>query len=96
MALPGRVVTDYASLIRLAEGLTRAASALPPGAPLAVVLEQDVAKALGQALATLLPPERPILCLDSLSLPPESFLDVAAPVGGGTALPVVIKTLAFS
>lgn len=96
VALPGRVVTGYDSLIRLAEGLTRAASTLPPGAPLAVVLEQDVAKALGQALATLLPPERPILCLDSLSLPPESFLDVAAPVGGGTALPVVIKTLAFS
>lgn len=96
VALPGRVVTGYDSLIRLAEGLTRAASTLPPGAPLAVVLEQDVAKALGQALATLLPPERPILCLDSLSLPSESFLDVAAPVGGGTALPVVIKTLAFS
>ena len=96
VALPGRVVTGYDSLIRLAEGLTRAASTLPPCAPLAVVLEQDVAKALGQALATLLPPERPILCLDSLSLPPESFLDVAAPVGGGTALPVVIKTLAFS
>lgn len=96
VALPGRAVSGYGDLVRLAEQLTKAAASLPPGAPLAVVLEQDVAKALGQALATLLPPDRPILCLDSLSLPPESFLDVAAPVGGGTALPVVIKTLAFS
>lgn len=63
--------------------------------PLVVVTEQDMAKALGQALGALLP-RRPLLCLDGLHVPAGGYLDVAAPVGGGAAVPVVVKTLAFS
>lgn len=53
-----------------------------------------MAKALGQALATRLP--GPLLCLDGLELPDGSFLDVAAPVAGGAAYPVVKKTLVLA
>lgn len=60
-------------------------------APMYLVTEQDMAKALGQALALNAPPDRPVLCLDRLHLESGSYLDVAAPVG--PALPVVIKTL---
>ena len=56
-----------------------------------ICVEADMAKALGQCLATLLPPEREILCIDRVRLPSESYLDVGAPVG--PALPVVVKTL---
>ena len=56
-----------------------------------VCLEQDMAKALGHALAVRLPEEVPILCIDRVKLAEESYLDVAAPVG--PALPVVVKTL---
>jgi ethanolamine utilization protein EutA len=55
-----------------------------------LAMEQDQAKALGQALA-LRYPDRPILCLDRLRLSEGSYLDVGNPVG--PAFPVVIKTL---
>ena len=62
-----------------------------PAGPVLVCMEQDMAKALGQVLALLTGPERPILCIDRVKLGRGSYLDVGAPVG--TALPVVIKTL---
>ncbi|MBE6983509.1 MAG: ethanolamine ammonia-lyase [Ruminococcaceae bacterium] len=59
-----------------------------------VALQADAAKALGQSLCLLLPPERTICCIDRVKLTPDSFLDIGAPVG--PALPVVVKTLILS
>ena len=59
-----------------------------------VALEQDMAKALGHALALILPPDREILCIDNVRLSDQSYLDVGAPVG--PALPIVVKTLILS
>ena len=55
------------------------------------VYGQDMAKALGQAIALRLAGDRPVLCIDRVRIGEESYLDVGAPVG--PALPVVIKTL---
>ena len=87
IALPGPENPGYAGVRRLAEGLTEAI----PAGPVLVCLEQDAAKALGQTLALMLPPEQPILCIDRVRLTPESYLDIGAPTG--PALPVVVKTL---
>lgn len=62
--------------------------------PVIVAVEQDMAKALGQALALKLGREAKILCIDRVRLTEGSFLDVGAPVG--PAMPVVIKTLILS
>jgi ethanolamine utilization protein EutA len=59
-----------------------------------VCLEQDMAKALGQALAARLSRDTTILCIDRVRLREGSFLDVGAPVG--PALPVVVKTLVLN
>jgi len=59
-----------------------------------VAVEADMAKALGQAMALELPPERGCLCIDSVQLSEGSFLDIGAPVG--PAMPVVVKTLILS
>ena len=59
--------------------------------PVYVCLEQDMAKALGQALALRLPRQAQILCLDRVRADQGSYLDIGAPVG--SALPVVVKTL---
>lgn len=87
IALPGLRRLDYRSLKVLAEAL---AAVKIPG-PMLLCLEQDMAKALGQLLALLLPPEKPILCIDRIRLTEGSYLDVGAPMG--PALPVVVKTL---
>lgn len=54
-------------------------------------LEQDMAKALGQALAVRAPREASILCIDRVKVSEGSYLDIGAPVGH--AMPVVVKTL---
>ena len=86
-ALPGFAAAGYAQITDLADRLLRGFG----DRPVYLTTEQDMAKALGQALALRLEPERPLLCLDRLRLEEGSYLDVAAPVG--PALPVVIKTL---
>lgn len=58
-----------------------------------VVVEQDMAKALGQALAAQI--EGPLLCLDGVGMENGDYIDIGAPAAGGAVLPVVIKTLAF-
>jgi ethanolamine utilization protein EutA len=90
LALPGLPSPSYNRVAAFAEELCRV---LPPG-PVYLALEQDMAKALGQALSLRLGPEQTILCLDSLSLAEGSYLDVGNPVG--PALPVIIRTLVLS
>ena len=87
LALPGFVSPGYDRVVALAEGLSRGFGERPAF----IALEQDMAKALGQAMALRLPQEACIVCLDSLKLQPGSYLDIGDPVG--PALPVVIKTL---
>ena len=87
IALPGLLSPDHGTVRTLAKALSGVTGKL------LVCLETDMAKALGQALALELGPEREILCLDRVKLPPGSYLDVGAPLG--PALPVVVKTLAF-
>ncbi len=64
------------------------------GGAVLVCMEQDMAKALGQALALRLPEGTPILCIDRVKLSEGSYLDVGEPVG--PALPVVVKTLVLN
>ena len=90
LALPGYPSASYAQTTALAEHLLQG---LPSG-PIYLTVEQDMAKALGQAIALRTDPSRPLLCLDRLRLPEGSYLDVTTPIG--PALPVVIKTLILS
>lgn len=87
IAMGGDAAPDYNSLRQLAQILADAAGQRP----VYVCLQQDMAKALGQCLSLLLPPDRPCMCLDKLIFGPESYLDVGQPVG--PCFPVVIKTL---
>ena len=87
--LPGRQDLSYGGIKELARGVALGMQ----GQPLWVAAEQDMAKALGQALALQLPDSTQCLCIDGLKLAEGDYLDVGAPVG--PAIPVVIKTLIF-
>ena len=84
---------NFSQISALADRITGAHAG--NGTPLIVVLEQDMAKALGHALQLRLRKETPVICIDGIHAPEGSYLDLAMPVGAGTALPVVVKTLAF-
>ncbi|MBQ4600225.1 MAG: ethanolamine ammonia-lyase reactivating factor EutA [Oscillospiraceae bacterium] len=86
LAFPGVCAPKYTLLKQLAEAVAAAFEEKP----VRIAMEADMALALGQRLALLLP-EREILCIDRVRLEQGSYLDVGAPAG--PALPVVIKTL---
>ncbi|MBO5953054.1 MAG: ethanolamine ammonia-lyase reactivating factor EutA [Oscillospiraceae bacterium] len=90
LALPGWNAPSYGQVTALADAITRAVQ----DQPCCIVLEEDMAKALGHALALRLPESTPCLCIDRVRLPQNSYLDVGAPVG--PAISVVVKTLILS
>lgn len=87
-ALTGMEAPSYAQITALADRIAAQA-----GPEVLLCLEQDMAKALGQALSLRLGRDKPILCLDRVKVGQGSYLDVGAPVG--PAFPVVVKSLIF-
>ena len=86
LALPELEIPDYKSIKALASVI---AQAMP--SPVMVAIEQDMAKALGQAIALCRNNGESILCIDRIRLKNGDYLDVGSPIG--PALPVVVKTL---
>jgi ethanolamine utilization protein EutA len=95
VGLRGRSSPSYDHIRQTAQALARGLEPLrAKGLFPVVVVERDMAKVLGQALAPLV--DGPLLCLDGLGTQTGDYLDVGAPVAAGTAVPVVVKTLAFT
>lgn len=94
LGLEGFQSPSYARVAELARGLAEGLrSWTGVGFFPVLVLERDMAKVLGQALSQWL--SGPILCLDGVAAGQGDYIDVGAPIAGGTVLPVVVKTLAF-
>ena len=89
LSYAGKQSPGYGEITRMAEEIL---SRTQP--PILLCLQQDMAKALGQALALRLPKDAEILCIDRILVGEGSFLDIGAPVG--CALPVVVKTLVLA
>ena len=87
LALTGCVSASYQQITQLADEIL----ANWPSSPIYVALQEDMAKALGHALALRTSTDRSILCIDRLKIGQGSYLDVGYPIH--SSLPVVIKTL---
>lgn len=91
IGLKGKRNPKFSELCKLADGIAIALRDIPTS-PHVIAVENDMGKALGQALGMLLP-QTPLICLDGVHLPDGAYLDIGAPIAGGQVLPVVIKTL---
>lgn len=85
---------SYRDIERIAAALHDALP-LTEGCPV-IVIAQDMAKALGQAVQRLRGPNSPLLCVDGVSLSYGDRIDIGTPMANGRVLPIVVKTLAFS
>lgn len=66
------------------------------GNHLIVVLEEDIGKAVGQALHHRLGDNRSIICIDGIYCENGDFIDLGEPVVSGNVIPVIVKTLIFN
>lgn len=96
LAMPGERDPDYGTLTRLADYLAgELDESLPPGQPVLIVLEEDVAKALGLLLEKRLAGRRLMACIDGIRVEQGDYVDMGKPVMGGLVVPVIVKTLLF-
>ena len=95
LGLRGWSSPSYARVQAVARGIARGLEPLrKKGFFPILVVEHDMAKVLGQALANRV--EGPLLSLDGVGVENGDYIDIGAPVANGTVLPVIIKTLVFN
>ena len=87
---PQTLAASMAAVIEGAEEVIQA------DLPLVLVLENDIAKALGHALNVQLEHRKDVICIDGIQTLSGDYVDIGEPVGGGHVVPVVIKTLVFN
>ncbi|MBR5017632.1 MAG: ethanolamine ammonia-lyase reactivating factor EutA, partial [Spirochaetia bacterium] len=96
LAVKGPHNPTFQTLEQAAGCLIKCAEAvLPADAPLIVISEEDIAKALGIAMSNASDKKRKIASIDSVSVEDGDYLDIGSPLMDGLVVPVIVKTLLF-
>jgi ethanolamine utilization protein EutA len=75
--------------------LAGVSDALPRWPRLVVIVEEDMAKALGHALARRLGDAADVVSIDGVKVENGDYVDIGSPLGQGRVVPVAVKTLIF-
>ena len=95
LALQGLPDPDFSTLKKLARAVVEALDgSLAKDEPIIVVVERDIAKALGIALQQTGCP-RKMASIDSVKIEAGDYVDIGRPLMDGLVVPVVVKTLLF-
>jgi len=97
IALHGKKNPSFVEIQDMAKGLVGGMKELiDRKLPLIIIVENDMAKVLGQAIYSLLNLDKDIVCIDGIKVENGDYIDIGKPVAEGKVLPVVIKTLVFN
>ena len=97
IAFKGGEYTSFEHIQKLAQQIISGAEAIIAGSnPLIIVVEQDIAKALGHAIDFRLNHAKGIICIDGIETLDGDYIDIGEPIAGRSAVPVIVKTLIFN
>lgn len=97
IAFGGWEYTGFRKIQILARSLKEGAQEILAGAyPLIIVVEADIAKALGNALTILSDGKGDLICIDGIKTLNGDYIDIGEPISNGQVLPVIVKTLIFN
>lgn len=95
LALEGNREMSFKDIQKLAIAVSKAYTVHPDG-PVVIVVENDMGKVLGQSISKCLNHERHVICVDGIKVNSGDYVDLGKPLGMGSVLPVVVKTLVFN
>ena len=97
IAMKGLKCPSFAQIQDIAEKLTEQYDReCEADNALIIVLEEDIGKALGQALHHRIKNRRKIICIDGIYCESGDFVDLGEPIVSGKVIPVIVKTLIFN
>lgn len=96
LAMPGKRDPGYTEMKRAAAAIRQIMDRVqPPGEPILLVIESDIAKAMGQMIRQQPDLKRQVLAIDSIHVEDGEYVDMGKPMMNGMVIPVVVKTLIF-
>ncbi len=96
LAMPGKRDPGYGEMKLAAAAIYEIMDQLlPAGAPVLLVIECDIAKAMGQMIRQLPGMDRQVVAIDSIQVSDGEYVDMGRPLMNGMVIPVVVKTLIF-
>lgn len=96
LAMPGKRNPGYMEMKRAAASIRQIMDRVqPPGEPILLVIESDIAKAMGQMIRQQPDLKRQVVAIDSIHVEDGEYVDMGKPMMNGMVIPVVLKTLIF-
>ncbi len=94
LGIPAQDKLDFQSIDELTEMIVRQLPQIP-SRPSVVIMEQDVAKVIGQGILKRLG-DIDLVCIDGIRAFSGDYIDIGKALSYAEALPVVVKTLIFT
>lgn len=96
LAMPGKRNPGYMEMKRAAASIRQIMDRVQPlGEPILLVIESDIAKAMGQMIRQQPDLKRQVVAIDSIHVEDGEYVDMGRPMMNGMVIPVVVKTLIF-
>ncbi len=97
LAFRGQRSASFQHIIELSQCIIQGMTeVIKKDEPLVIIVENDMAKVLGQTLKAHLHYKKDVVCIDSVQVDNGDYIDIGHSIASGNVVPVIVKTLLLS